>query len=246
MSHEAPASRPGQLADDVSGAKSLLEQKLGAPVNVFQYPYSAAGPEVEAVVRRAGFWFARTAGERYNLPASFNPFRLTSFAIYRETLPNLREFARTVSRGRGQWTILLYHHVLDPDSREMQTMLRHNVEHTYSVTPRTYGRQIRLARNTGAWVAPLEDVGRYLLLHRTARLDLRQSARVVQLGIKGAEASGLPPVPMTVLLDVPWQWVTVSGSESDGTYSPYGGRLLLDVMPGEEVTVSQTAEPEPE
>ncbi len=244
MSHDLPGSKPDQVTEDVTAAKALLEQRLEAPVNAFHYPYSAARPEVVAAVRRAAFWFARTAGERHNEPAGFDRYRLNSFALYGETLPNLHEFTRVLGGGRGKWTILLYHHVLDPDSREMQTMARHNVEHTYSVSPRTFGRQVRLARNTGAWIAPIEDVGRYLLQYRQARLSLRRSERSAALRIDGARAAGLPLVPMTVVVDVPWQWVTVSGSESDGAYSPYDGRLLLDVMPGEEVTVSRTAERE--
>jgi peptidoglycan/xylan/chitin deacetylase (PgdA/CDA1 family) len=244
MSHDLPGSKPDQVTEDVTAAKALLEQRLEAPVNAFHYPYSAARPEIVAAVRRAAFWFARTAGERHNEPAGFDRYRLNSFALYGETLPNLHEFTRVLGGGRGKWTILLYHHVLDPDSREMQTMARHNVEHTYSVSPRTFGRQVRLARNTGAWVAPLEDVGRYLLQYRHARLNLRRSERSAALRIDGARAAGLPLVPMTVVVDVPWRWVTVSGSEADGLYSPYDGRLLLNVTPGEEVTVSQSAERE--
>ncbi len=239
MSHELPESRPEQLAQDVAGARALLEQKLTSPVNVFHYPYSAAGPEVVGAVRQAGFWFARTAGERYNSPASFDPFRLNSFAMYSETLPSLREFARTVREGRGRWTILLYHHVLDADSRELATMARHNVEHTYSVTPLTFGRQVRLARNTGAWIAPVEDVGRYLLQNRRAKLSLRRSEQNAVLRIDGVQTGGLPPLPMTIVLDIPWTWVTVSGSEADGTYSPYDGTFQIPVLPGNEVTVTR-------
>jgi len=243
MAHELPGSRPGQLAEDVAGARALLEQKLGAPVNVFHYPYSAAGPEVVAAARQAGFWFARTAGERYNVPASFDPFRLNSFAMYSETLPSLREFRRVVTGGRGQWTVLLYHHVLDPGSPELATMARHSVRNTYSVTPLTFGRQVRLARNTGAWVAPVDDVGRYLLQYRQARLDLRQTDRSAVINIAGARPGRLPPLPMTVVLDVPWPWVTVSGSEADGTYSPYDGSLQIPVLPASEVTVTRTELP---
>jgi len=242
MSHELPESRPDQLAEDVAGARALLEKKLASPVNVFHYPYSAAGPGVIEAVRQAGFWFARTAGERYNSPAGFDPFRLNSFAMYSDTIPSLKELQRVVTAGRGQWTILLYHHVLDADSRELATMARHRVEHTYSVTPLTFGRQVRLARNTGAWVAPVEDIGRYLLQSRRARLDLRRTERNAVLRIDGVRTGELPILPMTVVLDLPWTWVKVSGSAADGTYSPYDGTLRLPVLPGREVTVTR-AEP---
>jgi hypothetical protein len=45
------------------------------------------------------------------------------------------------------------------------------------------------------------------------------------------------------VLDVPWPWTAVSGSEADGTYSPYDGTIQIPVLPGEEVTVTRTQPP---
>jgi hypothetical protein len=182
----------------------------------------------------------RTSGDRHNLPASFDRFRIASFAFYNDTLPGLKEFSRILERSRGQWTVLLHDHVLDPDAPELVTMARHNVVHTYSVTPLTFGRQLRLARNSGAWIAPLEDVGRYLLQLRQAKLNLRQSERSATLRVDVPD-NGLPLVPMTVVLDLPWRRVAVSGSANDGVYSLYAGRLLLDFLPGQDFTLSHLA-----
>jgi hypothetical protein len=44
---------------------------------------------------------------------------------------------------------------------------------------------------------------------------------------------------MTVVLDIPWQWVAVSGTGSDGAYSPYDGRLTLPVVPGQDVVLTR-------
>ena len=70
-----------------------------------------------------------------------------------------------------------------------------------------------------------------------------QTERSAVISIAGAWAGKLPPLPMTVVLDVPWPWVTVSGSDADGTYSPYDGSLRIPVLPGNDVTVARTELP---
>ncbi len=240
VSHEPDemSGNAAEVLDVVRSSKAALEQALGTPVRSFHYPYSVVRPENLAAVRRSGFWFGRTAGDRHNIPASFDRFLLTSFAFYNDTLPDLAGLVRILEQGRGQWTVMLHHHVLDSTAPELATMARHGVIHTYSVTPLTFGRQMRLVRNSGAWVGPLEEVGRYLLQYRKARLDLRQSPQSATLRIDAA-ARDLPPVPMTVVLEIPWHWVRVTGSLADGTYSPYAGRLSLDVLPGKDVNLSR-------
>jgi hypothetical protein len=234
------AARPERVAPAVA----TLDSVLGTIVRTWHYPYSAVGPTTVEAVRRAGLWFGRTAGDRHNPVAGFDRYRLMSFPCYNETLPGLADFIRILESGRDSWTILLHHHVLEPDSRELQTMLRHGVTNTYSVTPLTFGRHLRLVRNSEAWVAPIEDVGRYLLQSRRARLELRQSARSASIRIDGVETDGLPPVPMTVVLEVPWRWVSVTGSTADGIYSPRTGRMMLRALPGRDVILSQLARPD--
>ncbi|MFO7650221.1 MAG: polysaccharide deacetylase family protein, partial [bacterium] len=149
---DLPRLDPARAAQDALNCAAALERALGEPPRAFHYPYSAVSPQLAAAVRAAGFWFARTAGERYNLPAGFDRYRLNSFAFYNDTLPGLREFVRILDSGQGKWTVLLHHRILGPDSKELEAMARHGVVHTYSVTPLTFGRQVRLVRNSRAWV----------------------------------------------------------------------------------------------
>jgi hypothetical protein len=241
-----PRQDAASIAQDVRDCAAALGRALGEPPRAFHYPYSAVSPQLAAAVRAAGFWFGRTAGERHNLPAGFDRYRLNSFAFYNDTLPGLRDFAGIVDAGRGKWTVLLHHRILEPDSKELEAMVRHGVAHTYSVTPLTFGRQMRLVRNSRAWVAPLEDVGRYLLQRRGARLNLRRTDRSATLSIEGAGVAGIPPAPMTVALELPWRWVSVAGSAADGVYSPYHGRLLVDALPGNEVTITRLGDQPPQ
>ncbi|MBN2537655.1 hypothetical protein JXB37_05210, partial [candidate division WOR-3 bacterium] len=222
-------------AGGVAAGAAELEQALEVPVRTCHCPDSAAGPALTSGMRAAGFWFGRVLGGGYNLSDRFDPFRISSFVVQGEDRPGLGEFIGLLDAGRGRWTVLAYRHVLEADARELQTMERHGVTSTFSVTPLTFARHARLVRNTGAWVAPVEDVGRYLLQLRQARLELRQSGQSAILAIGGVRPGGLPPVPMTVVCEVPWNWVTVSGSVNDGTWSPYDGRLTLDILPGQEV-----------
>jgi hypothetical protein len=73
---------------------------------------------------------------------------------------------------------------------------------------------MRPVRNSGVRIAPLEEVERYLLQHRAARHALRQTGRPPTLRIPGAELSGLPVVPMSVVVRLPWRWGLGTGSET--------------------------------
>ncbi|HDQ99843.1 MAG TPA: hypothetical protein ENN51_06125 [candidate division WOR-3 bacterium] len=229
--------RPERLPDAVSA----LERALGARVRVCHYPDGADGPSSVEAARRSGLWFGRGAGDRHNPAAGFDRFRLNSFVVRSDTRPGPGEFAQVLDRGRGMWTVFQYQQVIGPESREVEVTERRRSAHLHSVSPLTFGRHIRLVRNFGAWVAPIDEVGRYLLQYRQARLDLRQSENVANLRIYGVRTDGMPPVPMSVVLELPWEWVMVTGSVADGIYSPRNRRLLVKALPGREVTLSRLA-----
>lgn len=165
--------------------------------------------------------------------------------VFRPRLFCVAAVALTLAGDRGRWTVLRYQQVVEPEARQTEAAARRRYADGHSVSPSAFGRQVRLVRNSGAWVAPIEDVGRYLLQYRQARLDLRPAGHSARLRIEDTRADGLPPVPMTVVLDLPWRWVAVTGSAADGVYSPYSGRLTLPVLPGREVLLSRLAGTDP-
>ncbi|WP_054957940.1 polysaccharide deacetylase family protein [Paenibacillus dakarensis] len=56
---------PLQLEDEISGAKKIMENRLGHPIISFAYPAGEFNPNVIEVVKRAGFEFAVTTEPGY-------------------------------------------------------------------------------------------------------------------------------------------------------------------------------------
>jgi peptidoglycan/xylan/chitin deacetylase (PgdA/CDA1 family)/GT2 family glycosyltransferase len=61
---------PAAAEQEVAGSRADLERALGTPVEHFAYPYGKRSPEVEAVVRRAGFASACGTVAGMNGPAT--------------------------------------------------------------------------------------------------------------------------------------------------------------------------------
>jgi peptidoglycan/xylan/chitin deacetylase (PgdA/CDA1 family) len=75
-----PGLEPPELEQEVSGARSELEQALGVPVTVFAYPYGESSPEVEHAVARAGYLAACGVEPGRNRP-SCDPYALKRFEV---------------------------------------------------------------------------------------------------------------------------------------------------------------------
>lgn len=79
-----------QLHDEIHGSKATLEDRLGAPVTQFCYPYGDADERVAGVVREAGFAAATTTRRGRARPA-MDRWRLPRIQIARHHL--LPQFA---------------------------------------------------------------------------------------------------------------------------------------------------------
>ncbi len=223
------------ILEEFLGSRRDLMRKTGASVNTLHYPYSKVNDSVVQAVVDAGFWFARVTGDRYNPVEGFDRRRVMAFASYNDTIPSLGQFRRILENGQRQWIVLEYHHLFPDKSKEMQVLRLHKVVHTYRVSPATFERHLRMIRNSGFWVAPIEDVGRYLLQRQGAGLDVRRFEGSALVKVNARPGPGMEPVLLTISAVVPWKWVRVTGSEQDGVYSPRSGRLLIDALPGAEV-----------
>lgn len=88
-----------QLSGEVSGAKALLEQRLGRPVVTFSYPYGRHDRRVREAVERAGYQIACTS--RYGLNRGWG----SSYAVCRTEVTgadDLEDFRRKL-HGQYDW-----------------------------------------------------------------------------------------------------------------------------------------------
>jgi peptidoglycan/xylan/chitin deacetylase (PgdA/CDA1 family) len=88
-----------QLEDEIAGAKQMLEQLLGHPIQHFSCPGGRYDQRTLETARRAGF--QTVANSRYSTNSSSSDrYQLGRVAILRDM--NLEEFG-DISRGNGLW-----------------------------------------------------------------------------------------------------------------------------------------------
>jgi peptidoglycan/xylan/chitin deacetylase (PgdA/CDA1 family) len=76
----------GELAEEISGSKSALEETLSAPVEFFCYPYGDRSTTVEEAVREAGYRAACTT-DRGFVRRGDDPFTLKRVRVSLNTHP---------------------------------------------------------------------------------------------------------------------------------------------------------------
>ena len=221
----------------VSESKREIEENLDTTVSTFVFPYSATRDELFSAVANSGYLFARTGEETVNEKRKLNLHRLSTIAIYNQYTPSVYELYSSLISSQGKWVILNYHNIFPEDSKEMNILKSHNVYSTYSVTPDMFDRQMRLVRNMQRWNAPIQTVGRYIMQHDAAKLEVsdHQDKFIIKLV---CEVNGLDYyVPMTVVMETPWKYVLTEGTLHDGVYNPVNGKIILNVLPNKEFSV---------
>lgn len=107
-SHTVTHRRLPQLAsaealEEIEESKRVLEERLGAPVNHFSYPYGEMDGAVAAMVREAGYRSACTTMSGFN-GVDADPFALRRLDIYgTDTLPR---FVRKLAYGSNDGRLL--------------------------------------------------------------------------------------------------------------------------------------------
>jgi len=223
----------------IEESKRVLEENLGSKIFTFVFPYSATRDELFNAASNAGYLFARTGEETINEKGSLNLHKLATIAVYNEYTPSLYELYSKFMSSNGKWLILNYHNIFTNDSKEMNVLRSHNVYSTYSVTPEMFDKQIRLVRNSGRWIAPINVVGRYIMQNESTTLQLSEhDNKVLIKAVCNIEDRDFL-VPMTLVVETSSNFVKVEGSVNDGIYNPVKGKILIDIMPNKELVIEE-------
>lgn len=92
-----------EVLTEIRESKLVLEERLGAPVRHFSYPYGDTNEMVAALVREAGYQTACTTMSGFN-GGDADPFSLRRLDIYgTDTLPR---FARKLTYGSNDGSVL--------------------------------------------------------------------------------------------------------------------------------------------
>jgi peptidoglycan/xylan/chitin deacetylase (PgdA/CDA1 family) len=221
----------------VIDSKSIIEMGLDTSIHTFVFPYSATREDLFRTVANAGFLFARAGEETVNDKGKLDLHKLNTVAVYNEYTPSVYELYTKFLSSENKWLILNYHNIFPEDSKEMSVLRSHNVYSTYSVTPGMFDMQMRLVRNTGRWIAPIRNVGRYIMQLDNSKLELSEHEDKVILKIICDLDDSDFFVPMTLVMNTSWKYVNITGSLKDGVYNPVNGIVLVDLLPNREIVI---------
>lgn len=213
-------------------SRNSIESGSGSKVLTFVFPYSSVRDDLFRLAQSSGYLFARAGEETpYVEGELLNVHRLSTIPIYNESTPSGSELFEKLTTAAGEWKIINYHNIFPGESKEMGILRSHDVYSTYSVTPEMFDRQIRLIRNTGAWVAPIREAGRYVMQREKARIVVSRlednTAVKIELNSDGYDFY----VPMTILMKTSADLVSVAGTIADGTYQPVNGIVRINAFP---------------
>jgi peptidoglycan/xylan/chitin deacetylase (PgdA/CDA1 family) len=231
-----------EMLMQMTESRIIAEKNLNSKVYTFVFPYSATRSNIFTLPAKAGYIFARTGEESVNQSDNVNLEKLTTLAIYSEDVPNLKEINNYIYEAKGKWLILNYHNIFPSDSKEMNLLKYHDVTATYSVTPETFKKQVRLIRNSDYWIAPINVIGRYIQEREVSKLEFTNHDNKIILKASNDLDTAIYNIPLTVVFTTDWKIVRVVNSAEDGIYNPRNNTILINLYPNREVILEDLSE----
>ena len=232
-----------ELVTKMKKIKHLIENKIHAPIYTLHYPYSFISDSIIRATEVAGFLFGR-AGKTKNLfvnaktPQNF--YLLVSNPILNDTTPSINGFINWTKQANGNWLIIMYHHLFPKNSKEMSIMNYHHVTNTYSLFPETFEKQMKLIANSEYWVAPIADVGKYIIERENTTLTLNMiNTNTLAINSKTLLDTTIYNFPLTLTIKLPWNKIQVTGSASDGNYKVSDNQLILYFLPKQTIIITK-------
>lgn len=236
--HQSYKNRNAQeIEAELIQSKKELEQLLNTHISVIHYPYSATSPSIIAAAQKAGFLFGRagdTPPANENTP---NYMKLPTIVVYNSQTPTPRMLDSLLKQRTGLWTIFLYHHIFPHDSKEYQLFNKHNVTHNYTITPDELNAHIRLIRNSDYWIAPISEVGKYIMLRNSVKLKTERKGNVIVLHLSSPLNTDIYNHPLTIEYTTSYKRFRIRNAISDGIYTARDQKLRFNVYPNQDVTL---------
>jgi peptidoglycan/xylan/chitin deacetylase (PgdA/CDA1 family) len=228
-----------ELAEQMKQIRQLIESKTNARVYTLHYPYSFASGNIPAAAREAGYLFARTGLDTVNPASPGDMYLLASQAILSDQLPDSTTFRNWIGQAKNNWLILMYHHLFTPDSREISILRAHKVDYTYSVSPDIFRWQVSEIADSGYWVAPVCEVGKYITQRDNTQIQTVTGKKRIEISLVSSLDKTIYNQPMTIRVLIPWKEVKVEGGSSDGIYAAGKKPVYIDIVPGQTLILTK-------
>lgn len=211
---------PEQLTTELRNSRNQIRRHLGVDHGrTLAYPYSHASPEVEAAVAEAGYEAARAGGDQTN-PETPEDFYLvhSHHPLSGTDLKQMTGWVDEAIEEEG-WLVLGVHGIFDPDQRYPETQ-----EGWEAVPVARYEGFLDdlLSRGPALWVAPFDEVARYIKSRDAASARLLEcNTGRIRVELDGSPGSDLVSLETVV----PDSWTGVRLELSTGRTRTYSTRL---------------------
>lgn len=227
------------LVTEMKQIKTLIESRTNSQVYTLSYPYSFASGNIPKAVREAGYLFGRTGLDTINPPDPDDKHLLASIAILNIDQPDSSEFRDWIDQSKGNWLILMYHHLYSLESKEMEIIRSHQVKYSYSVTPEEFENQIAVLVASGYWIAPISEIGRYIEERENTDVRTISLKKKIYIYTVTNLDKSIYNLPLTLEIEVPWKRVKIEGSLNDGLFKTQNNRLFISVLPESQLILSK-------
>jgi len=228
-----------ELATEMKNIKTLIESQTDSRVYTLNYPYSYASGNIPEAAREAGYLFGRTGLDTINPPSPPNMYLLATNAVLNSERPDSTELRNWLDQAKGNWLILMYHHLFTPESKEMGLLRLHEVEYSYSLPPDDFEAQIKAVAAMGYWIAPISAVGKYITERDNTAIHTVITKKKIHIYTVTNLDKNVYDRPLTLEVELPWKKVKVEGSLCDGTFQTKNHILCIDVLPETELILTK-------
>ena len=193
------------------------------------------------MIENVGYVCARISQSMYN---SITPdfYALKSHAILENDNPSLKEFSIWIRDvlSQSDWLILMYHNVLpEKDVEFIQRKKQDTDEYTLNLYPSTLDSQMKIIKKSGAWVAPMGEVAKYLKERIHTKINNDFGNDILTVSLKDNLPDDVYNIPLTLKIKVPWKKVKVKGALQDGEFRAKKGYILIDAYPDSKIEVKE-------
>lgn len=228
-----------ELAVEMKKMITLIESETHAKVYTLHYPYSYASVNIPIAAKEAGYLFGRTGLDTVNTANPRQMYLLATHTILNNNLPDSVEFQQWLNQAKGNWLILIYHHLFPEQSKEMELIRFHQVQNCYSLLPETFEKQMEKIVASDYWIAPIASIGKYIVERNNTEIKTVVGKKKMYIFTFTNLDKNIYNQPLTIEIELSWKRVKIEGSLQDGIVEIKNNKLLVNILPENELILSK-------
>lgn len=212
--------------------KVKLQSKINAKVNLMLL----SGNETIDMINqeKTSFQFIKTSS---NIKQSQNDSYHLNGVPMRLSSPTQLELDSILNTYNQSWLILDYQHVYPENSSEYTQIKRQKNNQINLVSPSTFEKQIRLARNSGYWIAPVSVVGKYMKEKENATISVNRYGKLLFVTVKSDLNTEIYNQPLSIVYYTDSKNLKISDAENAGYFENRTGKIIINLLINKEITI---------